>query len=396
MPLFSRLLALSTGPVRTEDALTEIVAHLFRLDWRARWNAGQAQDAAVVRWLRATGALSDDTTPTAVRVQTQVAYPALSEVPGIPDHATASRPDVVVHLTDADGRTTVVIVEAKVGSTAAPRQLPKYAEQLAVRHAPAHARALLYLTQRPDPREPDAVLANADRVRFAQARWTGVWNVLRAARPTAPPALGALYDETLAFLSDLGMDHPPRFQPADALALARVPDTLAFLDATLKGGSPSPAERLAQRVGPLRLRPSTKQIRENRRYAIYKTYGPAHAHFEVFLGYWLPQDGFPALFLGLCCLAPANGGGDVAEALLSLDGRSPIAADALRPWSVSADEWTWASTSTHLTPLLAGDDHADAVRGSLLDLVDELEAVQALPSLAALPWTAPGSEDSDE
>lgn len=397
MSLFARLLALSDRRVPTEDVLTEVAAHLFRLDWRERWSAGDGEGAVLLRWLADVGAWKGGPA-VGVRVETQRTYAAVRGHEGVPDHDDRSRPDVVVTIERPDAR-EVVFVEAKVGSGEGRLQLPRYAEQLHARYPDAETaqRTLVYLTDGYDPKDASDVCRHASDVRFVQARWRGVWRAVHASRTTAPAPLLSLYDDVLSFLAHLGMDHDLRFSPADALALNRIPDSLRFMEATLRERAPSaargaPADRLAALLDGRVSKPTLNQIRRHRRYPVYKMYGGSHAAFEVLLGYHFPADGFPQLYLNLGSLPASAGGGDVSRAITSLHGRVSEAGT----WGVrDYGSWLSARLEVPVGPLLVGDDHVGSAQRALHGLLNELELIMGLPETAPLPWTAPG-EDADE
>lgn len=396
MSLFARILSLSDRRVPTEDVLTEVVVHLFRLDWKVRLEQGDGDRAAVLAWLRSVGVLSGGPV-VAVRVETQRSYGAITGHETVPDHAAGSRPDIVVEIDRKGNRPRdVVLVESKVDSLEGEDQLARYAGQLQVRHANAQ-RALVYLTRDYDPRDRSDVCATAPDVDFTCARWHGVYAAVRDARSTAPLALLSLYNDVLEFLTSLGMDRAPRFTPADALALTRAPTVFSFLDDTLRSGSPSPADRMAGLLGRVNRRTGLSQVRTHRRYPIYRTYGKDHGNFEVLLGYRFPDEGFPQLFLGLNSYSEAAGGGGVAQAIRSLEGRGAEAFD--RTWQTFEDgNWAGAMVTVPLGPFLSGDEHVGPVRATLHKLLDELERIMSLPALAVLPWrdTPSLTEDEDE
>lgn len=394
MSFFARLLALATGAVLTEDVLTEVIAHLFRLDWRERRMGRHADGAIVILWLTRSGGKGLHS-PRAVRIETQRGLRAISGHSVIPDHPVDSRPDLVIEIDSergSTGATSVFYIESKVDSGEGDRQLPRYAEHLEAQHGGGH---LIYLTKRYDPKEDGYVRRYAPNVTFVQSRWHHVWGAVRDARVTAPPPLKALYDDVLSFLSHLGMDHDPRLTPADLLALGQAPRTYAFLDETLTAGTPSPATRLSDLVGKLGRGPSLAQIRNHNRYPIYKTFGQTHAFFEVLLGYWFLGDELPRLGLQLGSLSESGGGGEIAALVQTLSGVHAESFD--EKWTASENgSWQVASVSRPLAPLLGAEDHVEAIRSEFMLLLDELSRVMALPAFSALPWTAPGVDDAGD
>ena len=378
MSIYARLLALSDRHVRTEDVLTEVVAHLLRRDADLR----PIGEPLVVRWLRDLGVAQ---AVVSVEIDTQRAYPALAT------GEASNRPDLVIEIERADGSAEVVFVESKVDSGEGTDQLNRYARTLAASHASAATRLLVYLTRDPDPKEGEAVLAGAAAVQFRSSRWHHVYDVIHAAYDTAPPPLVSLYDDTLSFLRHLDMDHDARFTPADALALARIPRTLRFLDSTLWDGAPPLSDRFAALLGGVNQKNAgLSRIRDHDRYTLYRKYegGADSARFEVLLGYTFGGDGFPRLQLELGSLLTDGGSEAVAQAIRALDGRAVTGQDWT--WSAyRAPELSWggAFVSVPVEPLLAGDDHADAFRNTLHALLDELERVmRQYPD--ALPWNA--------
>ena len=398
MSLYARLLALSAGHVRTEDTLTEVVAHVLRLDAAAR---ADADTSLVVRGLRTIGALPGWPAVTTVRIDTQRHLAAVEGHGELVDHTSASRPDLVVDLTAVDGRAGVVFVESKVGSVEGAGQLKRYAEQLQVLHAapPALRPALVYLTRSPDPKEHADVCAGAPGVTFRQARWHDVYRLVRDARPSAPPALHLHYDDLLAFFSALDMDHAPRFDPADALALARIPQTLRFLDETLVRGDNPPKPRFVALLGRAS-DPSLNQLSRYSRSPLFKTYGVEDASFEILMGYQFLKEGFARLYVELGSKSAAGGGGNVARTVQTLGGTPAEAAVSgglggarWNAWEHPEIKWSGATVSVSVASLLGAHDHVAAIQSAFAALLDELERVMALHP--DLPWTAPGAAPAD-
>lgn len=377
MSLYARLLALSAGHVRTEDALTEVVAHVLRLDAAARG----PDVSVVVTWLRSLDVLSAGAVTT-VRIDTQRTYPAVTL--GDP----SSRPDLVIEVDQTGGARGVTFVESKVDSGEGDGQLARYAHTLAEAHPGG---TLLYLTRDPDAKPDGDVLVGLGlgAVTFRQARWHGVYRAVRDARASAPVAMGALYDDLLSFFRHLGMDHDPRFTPADAVALNRIPRTLRFLEATLWDGAPSPAERFREVLGGVNRKDAgLSRIRDHARYTLYRKYGGADARFEVLLGYTFERDGFPGLKLEIGALASSGGASRVAESIRGLDGRTAAGVDrAWRAYTAAEANWSGALVWVPLETLLGESDHEAAIRRTFLALLDELaDVVSAKPDL---PWDAP-------
>lgn len=387
MSLFARLLALSDRRVPTEDVLTEVVAHLFRLDAAARGAAGGLDGSLVVRWLRAVGAL-DDGPVAAVRVGTQRTYAPVG------DGGRAGRPDLVVEV-DRGGATEVVLVESKVDSGEGPDQLRAYAEQLRVRHGRAARRTLVYLTRNHDPKDPGEVVPahgppTGVAVEFLPARWYGVYRTVDDGLPSAPPVLGSLYADVLAFLAHLQMDLDTRLGGDDALALARAPRALRLLHATLFSGSPgveAPARAFKRVTGWVSGETeAAKQVVPHGRYVA--AYNPAGG--EVLLGYRLGGDAGLVALLQLGTTTRTDEGRRAAAALRRLLENRPARVDGLdgRPVELEWETWDdarvrWAGG--HLAVPVGGGGDLGRLRHVLLGLVGELGA---LWELEEFPWTA--------
>ena len=395
MSVFARLLALSTGPVQTEDALTEVVAHLFRRDLRERLHdapAGATADAGtpvVVEWLRSVGAVPPTQAYTSVRVETQRYHAPLPES----SHSgQRSIVDLVVELDRVDGSATdVVFVEAKVSSKEGREQLSRYAEHLRVnpRYASAGHRALVYLTRDADFKTPDDLGAANASVSLSVAQWFGVFEALRSARSTAPIPVRSLYDDTLAFLTHLGMNHKPRLSPSDVLALQRVPDVLRFMDRTLWEGSPAPARRFEQMLGGIGQRASAlRSVADHSRYALLRKFdGKAQARFEVLLGYALQTDGFPPLMLEIGAMTGGEGAQSIAQAIRRFGGRATEGVLGDPVWQTRESDdggWVHARVDVPLEHVLVEHDHDAAIRVVFDQLLEELE--RSIEDAPDLPW----------
>ena len=383
MSLYARLLSLSAGPVRTEDVLTEVVAHLWRFDVAARGT----REAVVTGWLRSLGVLTTTDSVAAVRIDTQRAYSAL-----LPDEAS-SRPDMTIEVDRTGERTTVVFVESKVASGEGAGQLNRYARTLDAAHDGGH---LVYLTRNHDLKLDDDVLrgVRAEAVAFHRSRWHSVYQAVHDARASAPPELGALYDDLLSFFRHLHMDHEPRFTPTDAVALTRIQQTLRFLEATLWEGDPPPWKRFAGILGGVNDKHAGwRRIREHNRYTIYRKYGDgAPARFEVLLGYGFVTEGFPGLKLEIGALSASAGSTRVADSIRTLDGRPVAGTDWVwKAYSAPEANWAGALVWVPLDGLLGELDHAAAIRRTFGVFLDELAAV--VRERPELPWDAPEAED---
>lgn len=383
MSLYARLLSLSAGHVRTEDVLTEVVAHLWRLDVTARG----PREAVVTGWLRSVGVLATADSVEAVRIDTQRAYPAL--LPG----EVSSRPDMVIEVDRTGKQTMVVFVESKVASSEGAGQLNRYARTLDAVHDGGY---LVYLARDHDLKLDNDVLegVRTDAVTFHRSRWHSVYRVVRGARASVPPELGVPYDDLLTFFRHLHMDHEPRFTPTDAIALTRIQQTLRFLEATLWDGEPPPSKRFEAILGGVNDKHAGwRRIREHNRYTIYRKYGDGvSARFEVLLGYGFVTEGFPGLKLEIGALSASAGTTRVADSIRTLDGR-PVEGLSQTWTAYSAPEknWSGALVWVPLDGLLGEPDHAAAVRRTFGMLLDELDAVvQAKPDL---PWDAPEADD---
>ncbi len=382
MALFSRLLRLHRGATPVEDFFTEVVADLF-----------EREPDLALDWLCSVGAIPHGHRYRAVRVATQVTYPAIL------DHATESRPDLVLWLEAGAGLDDVVFVESKVGSSEGWAQLGRYAEHLAALEG-VGARTLVYVTRDYDPKDGDAITERAARVHpvsFRQTRWYGFHRLL-SARAAAPRAsdVRSLHHETLRFMAAHSMDQSNRFTPADALTLGRFRQSISFLDEALRSG---PAQRFAEYLGGKnRDAASLTQLRDHNRYVIYRDFDRAHAYFSVVMGYQFGVEGddYPELRLQLGAIPGGAVGSQVSNAFQGLDGSVSGVAHAA-PWSAwdlrPGTNWIGAHLSVPLRALLAADDHLAAVRGTFDGLLDELERV--MRAHPALPWTAPAAPEDE-
>ena len=407
MSLYARLLALSGGNIPTEDALTEVVAHLFRRDLRARLEQGDlADDALVVRWLQAIGALEKGGPPVRrVRVETQRSFATLSATETRPAHHTDSRPDLVLTLYRGEPQAPesaqtreVVFVESKVDSGEGVDQLRRYAEHLDDAFPKAARRTLVYLTHYPEQRkEADVLQHTGDRVDFRQARWHSTYRLFRAARATAPAPLLGLYDDLLDFMHHLDMDRPDHLDLADGFALTRIDRGIRFLEHTLTDAPPgtesplSRFKRIMNSTGGQRATVYTNVVRF-RRFAFYEQSGKTADAFEVLLGYELNQGDLPALYLRL-----ASHPGPTLTRIHALHGTEVSAlpgSSSWRKWIVSNGGWGGASLSVPFARLLSEEDHVREARRVFGLLLDELERLHR--DASDLPWNGEPASDEPE
>ena len=412
MSLYARLLALTGGNIPTEDALTEIVAHLFRRDLLARIESGKAaDDALVVRWLRAIGALEPGGPPARrVRVETQRSFSALPSKSPRLAHSTNSRPDLVLTLYRGSVQNPeqapiqeVVFVESKVGSGEGHEQLRRYAEHLDAAFPEAARRTLVYLTHYPDRKEVMDVLEHTeDRVGFQQTRWHSAYRLFRAAHSQAPTSLLGLYDDLLDFMQHLDMDRPDHLDLADGFALTRINRGLRFLKHTLadaSAGAVAPIDRLQQLMRADNVRYTHMQNRVNagiqqfNRFAYVQQYNHATDHFEADLGYLLDQGDLPTLYLNLAAAM-----GPVAERIQRLlHGREVTGLQegaSWEKWTNPKGTWGGARVLVPFAHLLTQDDQAEAARQVFDRLLNELEHVQK--EHRGLPWWGEAAPEETE
>ena len=373
---------MTAGRVQTEDVLTEVVAHLFRIDATAR---DDLDTALIVSWLRAIGGYAGLGVQR-VSIATQQTYARLPARDARGAHTRDSRPDLVIDLTDAQGSSRRVVIESKVGSGEGTDQLRYYAEHL---HEQGGG-TLVYLTRDYDPKQSDPILRHAGDVGFRQARWYGVARHIRRAQATAALSTHSLYDDTLAFLTSLRMTTPPQFTPTDAVALGRIGQTTRFLDSTLWEGdqqSPKPVDHLRDLVGGFSKYGAVPlwRIHENKRYVLRRQLsGGEHDSFEIVLGYQFGEDAMPQLLLGVGSKQPAHAGGI----------RSIASSDTSWAPGHANSGWHGAYLYRDMAALLVGHDHAANIREAFHEMLESLREVIDL-TRDTLPWDVLGGSGTD-
>lgn len=234
MSLFSRLLGLHTSPRPVEDFFTEVVAGLFVV-----------APELCAAWLENLGLVE----PLRVR-ERRVLVGTQQRFGPLPDHATGSRPDLVVEVSSDAGR-DVVYLESKIDSGEGEQQLRRYADLLSKVEG-ARSRTLVYVTRDYDPKDEAQILRVSENagdgsgsrggtttapVRFLQIRWGDFYRFLRWAatdRGSASgedgwvldPGLRALVGEVTSFMEEQGMAQRNVFTAEDLTAMSRLQHTV--------------------------------------------------------------------------------------------------------------------------------------------------------------------------
>ncbi len=382
MSLLGRLIRLHSGSMPLEDFFTEAVAHLLR-----------AHPALCLSWFTRSGVLGRDEGSNDGRrvlgVRTQLALAALEH------HETASRPDVVLELSEGRERSgvDVVFVESKVASGEGPEQLRRYAEQLAALEGPGR-RVLFYVTRDYDPKDPGEVVGGVDEaggardVRFVQGRWGDFYGALARYQSSLPPPGSDLIAEVMAFMEEQGMARSHRLSGADLEALSRVPRALSVMEETLADATARLqrfAGRRAKQYGT-----AARFVREHGLYSSVCSLG-ADESWECGFGYAL-DPGFVGGWLGL-----AQSDYPAIRAFVRVPPETTDREARAKAMREIAERWAWKARhlgqggtnseimrAKSLAKVLPEEDHVAAIKTFFLESLAQLEEFRA--EYPNLPW----------
>jgi|GEM_PF-1540623 len=380
MSLFREIRRLSiSDKEQVEDVLTEIVAAVL-------CNSQELTKS----WLQMVGVCF---APEAEIISIKTQY----RVPGLPEHDTSSRIDMVIRLAEGDSR-YLVYIESKVGSHENTRgeaqtsdydpvkvskgQLQTYTELLAEECRQQKATgSLIFITR--DYEFIDHSSFKNSTVHFYQTRWFQFFQHLKSRKSS-----DGLESQLKLFLKENRMSIGNQFRSTDLVALENFHGAKALMDETLEEVS----DRWRKVLGKGGWKhKAIGQLRRHGRYMI-ETKFPG---FEALLGYWLPQDN-PDESVSLGIVFYCNPKAEQRDAILS----------AFREWaSKRGDAWdvsgmddpkSWAELTRWqwLRNLQTSEDHVAAVKNYFAELVTELEAFKS--EFPKLPWTPADTKDEEE
>lgn len=211
MALFTRLLKLHTGSVPLEDFFTELVAYLFDTNKEILYD-----------WLIEIG-LSDVKNYSGIYISTQREFDPLD------GDNTGNRPDVVIELIDDNGH-DIIFIESKVGSTAMPDQLQRYAKVLD-RMTNFRHKFLFFITRDFEPKDKAAIFKDipTSPVQFKQLRWHQFCRFLRSRPDTM------LIQEIILFMEKYNMAHNNQFSSVDVITLVNFTKSLKLMEEIMWG-----------------------------------------------------------------------------------------------------------------------------------------------------------------
>ncbi len=361
MSLFSALEKLHRQDrFQQEDFHTEIVAQVLR-------NC----PTLTIEWLKAIGATTMPN-PRVVGISTQEEFARLA------DHATDSKPDIAIRLSEG-GETELILIESKLGSKQGATQLQRYAEHLTAKQL--EKTALVFITR--DYEDPgDAVRADP---RFRLARWFEFYRHL-----CAHVNGDGLTKELKLFMEENQMSLGNQFRPVDLVALENFLGVRALMDETLQGEVTLEAKKVLGDVSSIK--GSFKQLRDNERYTIQSGFG--NWDFFCLIGYWFPnRNPDDSVWVGIVLTSnpKSKHRKQVISAFRDLSRTE-------REWKADNldDERAWSELS-HGRPLhsfLSEEDQVRAIKNHFISLLQRVSAFKK--KNPRLPWSASGAEEESE
>lgn len=366
MSLFAQLRRLYRSEhYRVEDIHTEIVAQVLR-----------NSEKLTLEWLRGIG-VTDLEKPDHVEIATQEQFEKLA------GHSTDSRPDIAIRLV-ASGKTELILIESKLGSTQGPTQLQRYADHLAdSKHRGALEKTSLVFITKNYEAAPESL---KDDPRFHLERWFHFYKYLKAHVNG-----DGLAKELKLFMEENRMSLGNKFRTTDLIAMENFTSARAIMNETLQGEVFNAAWKVLGKMSSLKK--AMEQLRQHNRYIIYAGLGAQDLY--CLAGYFFPRE-HPDESIWVGIHIESNPNSKIRQEVIKAF-RGWIEKSG-KTWVASGldgeKEWSRIYKGEKLQSFMAKEDHVRAVKDYLLGLLEEVRQFQrAYPNL---PWSVSISEPDDE
>ncbi|MBN3957615.1 PD-(D/E)XK nuclease family protein [Nostoc sp. NMS8] len=381
MSLFTNLLNLHSGSKPREDFFTEIVAYFLSLN-----------NDVLLDWLKHHSIISEDNY-SSIKISTQQEHQALAI------HTEDSRLDIVIELSTGLS-TDVIFIESKIGSTAIPGQLEKYADILSnlpnLRH-----RILIYITRDYDPKDElkqydydpkraikEYCLELSPKINFFQLRWYQFYSFLKER------ASDILAQEILIFMRNNRMSHTNQFSSVDLLTMVNYNKTLLLMESTL-------SEEVQQEFklafgGVIKGAASRTQWKWDERYIIYTHFSPSVWDLWCGLGYFdlNPNNLTDYPYLGIFLQVSHRFG----QRPKIIESMQKIINDKPNLWTPSnlkvLPAWSGIFYRKSLKDFLSEENHVSAIKLFFQESIKELKTVQE--QYFDFPWKGVSIEATTE
>ncbi|MEH1941940.1 MAG: PD-(D/E)XK nuclease family protein [Nostoc sp.] len=381
MSLFTNLLNLHSGNKPREDFFTEIVAYFLSLN-----------NDILLDWLKHQSIISDDNY-SSIKISTQQEHQALAI------HTEDSRLDIVVELSTGLN-TDVIFIESKIGSTAIPGQLEKYAEILSnlpnLRH-----RILIYITRDYDPKEEikqydcdlqpaikEYCLELSPKINFFQLRWYQFYSLLKE------HASDILAQEILIFMRNNRMSHTNQFSSVDLLTMVNYNKTLLLMESTL-------SEEVQQEFklafgGIINGAASRTQWKWDERYIIYTHLSPLKWDLCCGVGYFNlnPENLTDYPYIGIFLQVSHK----FVERPKIIKSMQKVINDKPNIWTPAnltiLPAWSAIFYQKSLKEFLSEKDQLSAIKLFFKESIEELKTVQK--QYFNFPWNSVSTEEATE
>lgn len=350
-----------------EDFHTEIAAKVLHYS-----------PSLTLRWLRSldvTKLIKADN----IRITTQETFGKL------PGHLTDSRPDITIRIV-ADGKKELIFVESKVDSKQGNTQLQRYTEILAAekKSKALEKTSLVFITR--DYEAATITLKENPSFSFRRTRWFEFYDKLKTHLEKNSDGLAR---ELKLFMEENRMSLGNQFRSTDLVAMENFLSAKALMDETLDGEVSKKAREILGSVTNLKKAPN--QLRDYQRYIVYSSF----EGFECLIGYWFPHENPDApIWVGIYLFS--NPDAPVRKEVIQ----------AFRGWIEKSrgawlaeqldDETAWSSIrrGNAIRSLIGGEDHVQAIKVHLLQLLDEVG--QFKQTYSDLPWATSVTEVETE
>lgn len=364
MSLFSEIRRLCmAGNQQTEDTLTEIVAVVLRNNHElAR------------QWLEKLG-IPGGHEAHIHSIETQY------RVPGLPDHQTDSRIDLVIRFSTQEG-SRVAFVESKVDSGQGDGQLQRYAELLQEECRQYAANGdLVFITKVFEQAGKPSV--NGWGFSFHRSRWFQFYNILKSRSSS-----DGLEKQLMLFMEENHMSVGNQFRSTDLVALENFRGAKALMDETLCEACADFRTSFGKRG---QLNKAHSKMGKTGLYMI-ETKFPG---FNVLMGYWLPEGhSDKGVSLGLVIQSEPKAENRM-EVVKCLRDWVAFSNGNWEPWGLDNPSekgdicrWRW------LREFQAKEDHVAAVKDFFKELLVELEEFRRM--FPNLPWTPQENPAGDD
>lgn len=311
-------------------------------------------------------------------VQTQRTFTALKEKEM--GHDTDSRPDIYIEIKYKNGKSDIVFIESKIGSSEGEKQLPRYAEHLnhILNNDPDISQGILvFITKDYEEKDKAVIFEKCDNRKnldLIPLRWYEVFGFLESYKENNVfiKEKDIFIRETLRFMKEKNMSLNNQFSPVDILTLTNFPSVNKMMDETMFGKVSEKFEEITGHMS--RSATALTQLR-NYRYIYYSE--PVIGGMWCGCGYFFNPD-------DITCYPEV---GIILAISYNLNERNKIIKDIRdkTAWKVKdIESWTELYYTKSLREFLPYKDHIKVIKEYFVESLQELKKIKE--EYPELPW----------